>query len=207
MSETYKSPETSLTLLRMLGERNEFAWEEFAKRYTTFLRHWCEHWGVSSDETEDLIQETFLQVLARISHYRHRGTGSFRAWMKTVARRYWYEVIKQAERRKNVAVLENLRRSRLSLDNLESGIDLLIRQELLEIGMRTAKARVDQKTWEAFCLTTLEGLSGAEAAERLGMSVDAVYMAKCRVQRRITNELVRLDQSAEQPASFTSPDK
>lgn len=66
MNEAYESPETSLTLLRKLGERNEFAWEEFAKRYATFLRHWCEHWGVSSNETEDLIQETFLQVLARI---------------------------------------------------------------------------------------------------------------------------------------------
>lgn len=66
MNEAYESPETSLTLLRKLGERNEFAWEEFAKRYATFLRHWCEHWGVSSNETKDLIQETFLQVLARI---------------------------------------------------------------------------------------------------------------------------------------------
>jgi hypothetical protein len=51
MNEAYESPETSLTLLRKLGERNEFAWEEFAKRYATFLRHWCEHWGVSSNAT------------------------------------------------------------------------------------------------------------------------------------------------------------
>jgi RNA polymerase sigma-70 factor (ECF subfamily) len=44
-------------------------------------------------------------------------------------------------------------------------------------------------TWQAFWLATVEGQSAREIAERLGMSLDAVYQAKARVLRRLREEL------------------
>jgi RNA polymerase sigma-70 factor (ECF subfamily) len=43
-------------------------------------------------------------------------------------------------------------------------------------------------TLRAFRRLALEGASGAEVAEELGLSVAAVYMAKSRVLRRIRQE-------------------
>ena len=43
----------------------------------------------------------------------------------------------------------------------------------------------EPNTLKAFRRLTLEGASGAEAAEELGMSVAAVYVAKSRVLQRL----------------------
>jgi RNA polymerase sigma-70 factor (ECF subfamily) len=101
----------------------------------------------------------------------------------------------KASRQRNIAALEGLRRSTLSLDSLESGLDRLIREELLSSSMRIVKRKVEPKTWEAFRLVVLEGLPSAEASERLGISIESVYNARFRVQRKISHELANLDRS------------
>ena len=48
-------------------------------------------------------------------------------------------------------------------------------------------------TWEAFRLTTQEGLSGAEVATRLGMQVATVFVAKSKVQKMLQEEIGKLE--------------
>jgi hypothetical protein len=67
------SPETSKSLLRMLGQRDDVAWRDFARSYSVFLRHWCDKSGIPREDSEDLIQETFLRVLDRIPWFERRG--------------------------------------------------------------------------------------------------------------------------------------
>jgi hypothetical protein len=61
----------------------------------------------------------------------------------------------------------------------------------------TSGALPDFPTWHAYPLTTSQGLSGAEAAARLGMSVAVVFMAKRRVKGMLQEQIRTLeDQSA-----------
>lgn len=184
--------ETSVTLLGRVMAGDGAAREEFAKRYAQVLRGWCVAWRVPPNDADDLIQETFLAVLAQLTNFRHHGLGSLRAWMRTIARRTWSRVRAAAERQQNIALLEEFRRSRRSLDKLESEFDNFVIQELIQTSMQRAQNRVESKTWEAFRLTALEELPGTEVAAQLGMSVTAVYMARCRVQRHIAQELEKL---------------
>ena len=66
-------------------------------------------------------------------------------------------------------------------------------RELLQAASVRVRLRVEPHTWEAFRLTALEGLSGAEAAERLGLKVATVYKAKSKVQQMLHEEVARLD--------------
>lgn len=184
--------ETSITLLGrvMAGERA--AREEFAKRYAQVLRGWCTAWRVPANDIDDLVQETFLSVLAQLSNFNRQRVGGLRAWMRTIARRTWSRVRASAERQQNIALLEEFRRSRRSLDKLESELDNLVLRELIETSISRVKKRVEPKTWEAFRLTALEDMPGAEVASLLGMRVESVYMSRCRVQRHIALELERL---------------
>ena len=50
------------------------------------------------------------------------------------------------------------------------------------------EAEFEPATLQAFRRLALEGASGAEVAEELGMSVAAVYVAKSRVLQRIRQE-------------------
>jgi len=192
--------DTSLTLLQRVIGGDELAWEEFWQRYVQVLRMWCRRWGVPQSDMDDLIQETFLTIVSRMTHFERRGIGSLRAWMKEIARRCWRSVQSRAERQRNIALLEQFRRSRLALDSLESEFDRLSRQELLQTSMAIVQKQVEPNTWLAFCLLALDGLTGQQAAEKLGMRVDSVYMAKLRVQRRIVKEFLELDGREEESA-------
>ena len=51
----------------------------------------------------------------------------------------------------------------------------------------------EERTWQAFWKTAVEHKTAPQAAEELGMSVAAVYMAKSRVLRRLRAEFEGLD--------------
>jgi RNA polymerase sigma-70 factor (ECF subfamily) len=59
--------------------------------------------------------------------------------------------------------------------------------------MARVQLRVAPQTWEAYRLTAPEGVSGAEAAERINMQVTQVYLAKRRVQKLLQEEVARLN--------------
>ena len=81
---------------------------------------------------------------------------------------------------------------------LEEAFDL----ELLEEAERRVRRRVASHTWDAYRLTAIEGLSGAEAAERLGMKVAAVFVSKSHVMRSLREEVQALER---QTMAFPPP--
>jgi RNA polymerase sigma-70 factor (ECF subfamily) len=56
---------------------------------------------------------------------------------------------------------------------------------LLQRAIEQIKGEVQPATWQAFLETTALGASPAEAAKKLGMSVGAIRVAKCRVLARL----------------------
>lgn len=185
--------DTPLSLLERLKENQTGAWDEFSGKYVQILKRWCASWGMQETDADDIIQETLIGVLARIPRFEHRGRGSFRAWMKTIAWRCWCDVIAKTDRLKNAELSESLRNKPEAYQSLEVDFDKLVMHELLQTSMSVVRRRVESKTWEAFQLTALDSIPSTEVAQRLGMQVDAVYAARCRVQRWITQEFKRLD--------------
>jgi RNA polymerase sigma-70 factor (ECF subfamily) len=78
-------------------------------------------------------------------------------------------------------------------DDLVKHMEEQYDRELLEMASARVKLRVAPQTWEAFYLTAVEGLSGAEAAEHVGMQVSQVFVAKHRVQKLLREEIHRAD--------------
>ena len=63
-------------------------------------------------------------------------------------------------------------------------------QHLLAWAAERVRDSFQESTWAAFWQTAVEGRSGKEAAEQLGITVAAVYLAKSRVMARL-KECVR----------------
>jgi RNA polymerase sigma-70 factor (ECF subfamily) len=66
------------------------------------------------------------------------------------------------------------------------------RRELTARALQLMQADFAPTTWKACWEFVAQGRSAAEVARELGISENAVYLAKCRVLRRLRQELAGL---------------
>jgi RNA polymerase sigma-70 factor (ECF subfamily) len=60
-----------------------------------------------------------------------------------------------------------------------------LRRALFQRAAEQVRAEVQPATWQAFWETSIAGTSPADAAQKLGMTVGAIRVAKCRVLARL----------------------
>ena len=74
-------------------------------------------------------------------------------------------------------------------------IDELRRQcqrELFRMAARRVRETFEETTWQAFWMTAVQGISVADVAASLSLTVGAVYTARSRVMRRLQGAVQRL---------------
>jgi RNA polymerase sigma-70 factor (ECF subfamily) len=190
-------PDTSSTLLRRLRQdpADQAAWNDFVNRYGRMIFHWARRWGLQESDAEDVTQNVLVELSRQMRTFVYDPTGRFRAWLKTLAHRTWCHFA-QAHARPAAPGAEailNFLRSPSSCEDFLQQLEEEGRRELMEKAMDRVRQRVQPHTWEAFRLMALDGLSGAEVAERLGMKPGAVFVARSKVQKMIQEEVRRLD--------------
>src|SRR5262245_47547468 len=189
---------TSLSLLGRVRRdpTDQAAWGEFVGRYAPHIYAWCRQWKLQEADAEDVTQNVLVKLTAKLRSFAYDPSRSFRGWLRVVTEHALSDFL--AERRRpglgsgDSACLE-------LLESLEARTDLLTHlreafdREVLEEALSRVQIRVPARRWEAFRLTALEGLSGAEAAARLEMNVTTVFTTKCKVQKLVQEEVRRLE--------------
>ena len=190
-----KSPDkdTSLTLMMRVQQdpADPRAWDEFVERYHPTIRAWCLRWGSQPSDADDVAQQVLIKLLGAMKKYRHDPAHSFRGWLKAVTHNAWRDFV--ASRRRTPGQdgghLASIADSHDALADLEKQMENAFEQELLELAMRRVKERVKSTTWDAFRLTHVEHLSGAEAGRRLNIPASQVFVAKHRVVKLLKEEV------------------
>ena len=137
-----------------------------------WLHHWLQHKLGSSCDADDLAQDTFVRVLLGGSAQDIREPKSF---LCTVARRVMVDFFRRnALERAWLEMLEQLPEAQVPSPELQ--------HELLET-LQEIDAMLDglgAKVRQAFLLSQLEGLTYAQIAGQLNVSVSSVkkYMAR-----------------------------
>lgn len=192
------NPGTSPTLLGRLRQSPDdpAAWAEFARRYGAMIFRWCRRWRLQDADAQDVVQNVLLELSRQMREFVYDPAGSFRSWLKTVARRAWMRYVEGQHKHdtatRDATVLEQLRDPSAE-DDLVRHLEAEYEREILERALDRVRLRVKATTFEAFRLTALEGLSGQEAAERIGMPVSHVFVAKGNVQKMVREEIADLD--------------
>jgi RNA polymerase sigma-70 factor (ECF subfamily) len=192
--------QTRLSLLNRLrqdGPETASAWEEFVGHYGPRIGAWCRHWGLQAADTEDVIQAVLIKLAVKMRTFVYQPGGSFRAWLKTLARHAWSDFVADRQRTIGAGTVnrEEALESLAACNDLETRLAEAFDLEVLEMATNRVRERIEARTWEAFRLTALEGLSGAEAAARLGMAVANVFKAKSNVQKKLQEEIRLLERS------------
>jgi RNA polymerase sigma-70 factor (ECF subfamily) len=188
---------TSATLLARLRQvpPDQAAWAQFTERYGRKIYAWCRRWNLQGADAEDLTQDVLLKLAEKMQTFVYDPAKSFRGWLKTVARHAWSD--SWSGRKAGVAAGGSLALE--LLQTVEARDDLVRRleeefdRELLDEAMARVRLRVMPRTWEAFERTALQGQSGAEAGQALGMKVATVFVARSKVQKMIQEEMQKLE--------------
>jgi RNA polymerase sigma-70 factor (ECF subfamily) len=186
-----RDKDTSLTLMMRVQQNpaDPDAWNEFVHRYEPMIHAWCLRWGAQATDADDIAQQVLIKLMTAMKSYRHESTASFRGWLKTVTRNAWIDFVRRPSASQAPIWIALIADSHDALEDLEQQMEEAYERELLELAMRRVRPRVKPSTWEAFRLTSIENLSGNQAASRLGAPLSNVFVAKYRVLKLLEAEV------------------
>jgi len=188
---------TSGTLIKRWRRQEPEAWERLTYLYFPLIYDWCRRKGLTPEDARDVSQNVFLSLSKCTMRFQHKeGANSFRGWLWGVTNNHIKYHLRQNASQPRAAggssavrqfadVAQTVRpsenKSEKSLKpNSESG--------LVKRALELMRTDFQEPTWRAFWHTTVEGRPAADVAKELGLSTNAVYLAKSRVLRRLREE-------------------
>ncbi len=188
------SEPTSFSLLDRLRQGpNETAWLRMVDLYTPLIRGWLRRYSLPDQEVDDVVQDVLAVVVRKLPDFQKRPQiGAFRRWLRSITvnclRELWRDQRYRPRATGNLEfgkILDQLEDPESALSKLwDREHDLHVTHILLE----KIRPRFEEKTWQAFQRVALEGASVDQAAQELGMSVNAVFIAKSRVIHAMRQE-------------------
>ena len=182
---------TSTSLLERLRGAEPDAWLQLADLYGPLVYAWCRRRGLRSEDAEDVVQEVFRSVAAKIVDFQRGSGGSFRGWLWTITRNKILDHFRRRQRRPEAVggtdANEQLAQIPESLEESEAESDAS--SALVRRGLDMIRPNFTETTWQAFWQVAMEGHAPVEVAQRLGLSVNAVFIAKSRVLQRLRAQL------------------
>lgn len=181
---------TRATLLERLRDgANALAWDEFFACYWPTIYGFARHRGCSEHTAEEIVQDVMLKVFQQRDVYQYDpARGRFRDWLGTVVRNNVAEHRRRPANRvqgrggdSNVIQLEQTDDEQ----DADTAWETAFENNLLLTLLDSVRRETNPRTYLAFELVGLEGLSGGEAARMTGLSRNAVYKAHKRVLERL----------------------
>jgi len=176
---------TPVSLLQRLGRLPAAgAWERFVRLYTPLLFYWARRTGLQENDAADLVQDVLVVLVQKLPEFQYQPGKSFRGWMRTVLLNKWRD-----------------RRAAAAPQPLDSDIQPAVpdsvalleeeeyRRYLVGRALRLMETDFAPATWKACWETVVCDRPATAVAAELGITVNAVYLAKSRVLSQLRRDL------------------
>ncbi len=196
------SPSTRASLLlRLRDPQDHEAWLEFVTLYEPVAYRLLRRHGLQDADAREVMQELLLAVSRNIDRWDPaEERGSFRAWLRRVARNLVINWLKNRQRHTVAAGGSDMQAmfNMLPADSDQETVefDHELRRAMFQQAAEQVRGEFQPGTWQAFWETGVVGSSPAEAAKKLGMTVGAVRVAKCRVLARLQAAVNEMEKTA-----------
>ena len=148
-------------------------------RYVDLVYRYIYYRVGSQALTEDLVSETFLRALRRITSFTWQGR-DFAAWLVTIARNLIADHFKSGRYRLEVAT-ENM----LEADRATDGPEAQVLDSLTNTTLLEAVKQLNSEQQECVVLRFLQGMSVTETALAMGKTEGAIKALQYRAVRTL----------------------
>ncbi len=182
---------TKASLIRDVQSQGPNRWAEFYAIYKPLLAGYFRKQGFSDGDVEDLVQDVFLKLCGKIKTYDRERT-RFRSWLFTMARNTLIDFVRRGQTQRN-AVDGWTRRALEQADDEETQrreFERAHHARILQYAFDKARRRSSERVWRCFEMSVIQGKTGAQTADALGIKPNAVYVNSWRVLQQV-KELCR----------------
>jgi RNA polymerase sigma-70 factor (ECF subfamily) len=177
-------------------------WQEFFDTYWKLIYSAARKSGLTDAEAQEVVQETVITVAKNIDKLKYDpAIGSFKGWLLQITR---WRIADQFRKREPgdakragssddcaTATIERLPDSRI-LD-LDALWEMEWKENLFEAAIARVKKKIEPKQFQIFDCYVCKEWPAQKVAERLGVNIGQVYLARHRVGALLKNEIKALE--------------
>ena len=182
------APPTSHSLLERARDPADAAsWRKLTDLYTPLIRRWVRPYVAQPADVDDVVQDVLAVLVRELPRFEHsRNPGAFRAWLRSIA----VNRLRVAWRTRGPAaggdaVLDQLNQLEDQASPLSRAWDEEHDRHVVATLLNAIRLEFQPATWQAFDMTVRDGRPAADVATELGLSVNAVLIAKSRILKRL----------------------
>jgi RNA polymerase sigma-70 factor (ECF subfamily) len=186
---------TSMTLLRRVSAGDQQAWERLVGLYAPLVCHWARRGGLQPADVDDLRQEVFAAVAQRVDSFRkERAFDTFRGWLRGVTRNKLLEFFRRRGFQPEAQGGSDFRRRLELVPSFPPDLGEDAPEDAAEVAavyrrvLDHIRTEFEGRTWQAFWRMAVDDRPAPEVAAELGMTANAVRLAKWRVLHRLREE-------------------
>lgn len=202
-------PETRISLLCKITQNpnDSQGWSELVAIYQTPIYRTLRCRRLQHADAMEVTQQVLVALVRYLPHFKSDGNpASFRRWLNRIISNLCWKA--WSSRQNPTASASNFPafEDRVFLEHADQQHQAELRHELeiqhyrhrFRIAAEQVRQLFTAATWEAFWLTSVDGIAPSEVARQLGMSSGAVYIARSRVIARLRDFVKQMEASEDE---------
>src|SRR6266699_5568708 len=187
---------------RLANWDDQRRWQEFFDTYWKLIYSAARQSGLTDAEAQEVVQETVITVAKNIDKLKYDpAIGSFKGWLSQITR---WRIADQFRKRepgeakrahssddRATATIERVPDSRIV--DLDALWETEWKENLFEAAIARVKKKIEPKQFQIFDCYVRKEWSAQKVAERLGVNVGQVYLARHRVGALLKKEIRALE--------------
>jgi RNA polymerase sigma-70 factor (ECF subfamily) len=189
---------TSKSLLAKARDRSDqAAWNRLTELYSPLIGKWVRYHVAQRADAEDVVQEVLTTLVSDLPRFEHnQRPGAFRAWLRLITvhrlRAYWERRDSRPPATGGPCQQEALAQLADPASALSQAWDLEHDRHVTKTLLESIRLEFQPATWQAFERQVQQGESVSKVAAELGLSVNAVLIAKSRILKRLREKAAGL---------------
>ncbi len=185
---------TRITLIeRIQNQHDDTSWDEFVSIYRGFIFGTIRNMGLSTHDSEDLVQQVLLSLWKKLPDQDVRAIKCFRNWMTVITKNCVVDFMRKRMSEKNrlekagqdddSRYLKSIR-----LPDIDAIAEKQWKTHITHLAIQRIQPEFTGHAMNVFRLS-LEGVSTEKIASQFDIKVQSVYRLRCRVKVRLTQEI------------------